>query len=386
MMGVEFWITIGILVLLTVLVWRARKKIEVQKIIFPFLYFILYRSKWGLAWMDRIGPKYSRFWSFLFGLGVIIGFVAMVWICVELISSTLTLIFEPEAAPGIMPVLPIEVKAIKVVTVPFLYWIISIFVIALVHEFSHGIATRHIGVKVKSSGLAALCLLIPIIPAAFVEPDEKRILKMSTWKQMKVYAAGPLANILTALVVLILVAFVFTPILKPLMGESGVEISRLESEAPAEIAGLQKGDVIEKINGVSIVAVSNFSSLMDGTSPDDIIHLTTSRGEFNVTLSKSPMNASHGYLGVYPKQIFEAKGWLPQSAIPVIQWVLGLFTWLFILNVGIGVFNLLPVGPLDGGRMMHALCTKYKTIKIYKFVSMFFFLLILVNIFAGFFK
>jgi len=32
-------------------------------------------------------------------------------------------------------------------------------------------------------------------------------------------------------------------------------------------------------------------------------------------------------------------------------WITDLFYWLFLLNLGVGLFNLVPLGPIDGGRM-----------------------------------
>jgi membrane-associated protease RseP (regulator of RpoE activity) len=32
-----------------------------------------------------------------------------------------------------------------------------------------------------------------------------------------------------------------------------------------------------------------------------------------------------------------------------------LFQWMFVLNLGIGTFNLLPMKPLDGGKMLEIL-------------------------------
>jgi len=281
----EFWITLALLVLVAILVWTKRKKIEVQGL-FPIFYFVLYRTKWGLKWMDTFGKKHPKLLHYIFTFGVILGFIAMIWICYELIQSTIVLITQPDSIPGIMPVLPIEVKAIRSVTVPILYWIISIFVIAFVHEFSHGIAARHIKVKVKSSGLAALCLIIPIIPAAFVEPEEKQIVKSTKLAQMKVYAAGPLANILTAFLVLALVGLILNPILDPVLIDSGVMISRLAEDAPAAIAGLQPGDIITQAGGMSLLSVRNFSQMMDKSSPEDTISVTNTTWYFRCYTKK----------------------------------------------------------------------------------------------------
>jgi len=379
----QFLISIIVILLIGLLVWSHRKKIETQRIFFPILYFVVYRTKWGLRWMDKVGRRAPRFWGFVFNIGIIFGFIAMGWICYELITSTISLILQPEAAPGIMPVLPIEIKG--TIAVPFLYWIISIFVIACVHEFSHGIASRHIGVKVKSTGLAALCFFIPIIPAAFVEPDEQKIKKASVKKQLKVFAAGPLANIVTAFIVL-LALFAVDPLLDPVLIESGVSVNRLSAGAPAEISGMKEGDIITKIGDTEIIEVKDFSDAMKDVSPGDTLAIITKTGTFDAVLEKSPQNPEKGYLGVYPKQVYEATGWLPKGALPIVQWFLGLFAWLFFLNIGIGVFNLLPIGPLDGGRMLNVVCKKFNKLHIYRFISTFFFLIVIVNIFAGFMK
>lgn len=377
---IELLLTVAILGIIGFLAFKYRKKLEVQSLFFPVIYFVMYRTRWGLRWMDRVGTKYSRFWSFVFTFGVVLGFVAMVLICVELINSTISLLLQPEAAPGVMPVLPVKVKG--AVAVPFLYWVISIFVIAVVHEFAHGIASRHVGVRVKSSGLAALCLFIPVIPAAFVEPDEKRIPKIPVRQQLKVFAAGPLANIVTAFAVLLLVVAA-GPAINSVLEPSGVEVDRLQPGSPAASV-LEEGMVIESIAGSRLTTVDNFSQAMASLGAGETVKVATSRGEFQVELSESPQQPEKGYLGVYPKQVYSSSGWFPEAGVPLLQWILGLLSWLFFLNLGIGVFNLLPVGPLDGGHMISALCDKFNTPRVYKFVSIFFLAIVLMNVFVGF--
>ncbi len=48
---------------------------------------------------------------------------------------------------------------------------------------------------------------------------------------------------------------------------------------------------------------------------------------------------------------------LLQGSISV--WVLKLLFWLFALNLGVGLFNLVPAGPLDGGRMFHTALERF---------------------------
>ena len=64
------------------------------------------------------------------------------------------------------------------------------------------------------------------------------------------------------------------------------------------------------------------------------------------------------------------------------------FAILFVLNLGIGLFNLVPIGPLDGGRMLQLACHKLfdreKGNKIWGYIGLFFLLIIFINIAAGF--
>ena len=63
--------------------------------------------------------------------------------------------------------------------------------------------------------------------------------------------------------------------------------------------------------------------------------------------------------------------------------------WLYILNLGIGLFNLLPLGPVDGGRMLQTALLRFFSEKranaIWKNVSIFFLMVIIFNIAMGFF-
>ena len=70
-------------------------------------------------------------------------FLGMILITYALIQNVYNLLTKPEALPGAALVLPFEVKG--AFYVPFFYWIISIFIIALVHEFSHGILAKKYG-------------------------------------------------------------------------------------------------------------------------------------------------------------------------------------------------------------------------------------------------
>jgi len=374
------------IVVLLILVVLNRKKIEFQKILFPILYFALYRTKLGLKWMDRISSISPKFWRMFYTVGIGIGFAGMIWISYTLIESTISLFTQSSVTAGIMPVLPFEAKG--VFFVPFIYWIVSIFIIAGVHEFSHGIAARAFNIRVKSSGFAVLGIIFPVIPAAFVEPDEKQMAKKSRRAQLAVLSAGPLANLVTAVLVILLVIAVINPVLAPVMPKSGIEISKVEPLSAAAAVGLEEGDIITKINNVELSSVDDFTTLMSAEHPNDRRVITTQRGNFAVTLGSSATDQSKAFLGVYPKQHYVSAGWLGKIpySVPIIEWINGLLFWLFSLNIGIGVFNLLPLGPVDGGRMFLIVCEKLKMRKLWVYVSLLFTALIFINLFSGFVK
>src|SRR3989338_11347496 len=220
-----------------------KKKFEVQGKI-----FFLYRTKFGLKLMDKISKKSPKFLNVLGIIGVITGFVGMIFMLGTLIQITLKLILQPEATPGLVPVLP-GVKVSPLLPVlSFWHWIIIIFIVALIHEFSHGIFARLNKIKIKSSGFA----FFGPIPAAFVEPDEKQLKKKSRKSQLSILAAGAFSNIIMAFFVLFLMLFIFFPINQSLIEPSGIYIASVKENYPANMSGLPAGSMITGINSLEV--------------------------------------------------------------------------------------------------------------------------------------
>jgi membrane-associated protease RseP (regulator of RpoE activity) len=383
--------TISIIIfilILGLLVFLKRKRMEVQKFLFPLIYILIWRGELGIKKMDFFAKKFRKPLKYIGYLSIFIGFLGMGVIVFGLVKSLLDIILKPEAIAGVGLVLPIKAKGIFYV--PFFYWIISIFVLAIVHEFSHGVFAKYVKLKVKSSGFAILGLLAPIIPAAFVEPDEKEMIKRPVKDQLMVYSAGPFANILTALLVILLMIFVFTPITDNMMTYNGVEVNSLIEGYPAFNAGITEGEIINSIDGQKIILSSEFSSILSSKNPNDIVNIITNKGQYLITLVASPSDESKPYLGVYVSQSGDIKESYGKIFPLVIMWVIGLLYWLYVLNLGIGLFNLVPLGPLDGGRMLLVVLEKYfkKDLakKMWKFVSLFFLVLILSNLIFAFIR
>jgi len=394
-MDIQLIAAIVFIILMGVLILINRKKIVVQKVLFPLLYFVMYRSKVGLKAMDNVAKKLPRTIKYLGYAGIVFGFLGMGLIIYALFDNVYKLLFTPTAVSGVGIVQPFSADIPGTVFVPFFYFIISIFLLVIVHEFSHGVVARRYGLKVKSSGLAVLGVIIPLIPAAFVEPDEKKMVKRPAREQMSVFAAGPFSNIIMAAIVLCLILFVMSPALASITEEKGVLVSGFAEHDPifpAEASGMKAGEVITKIDGVEIISVVNFTDHLTDKGPGDKINVVTNKSKYAITLAENPQNETRGYLGIFVKPYTEIKedfeaqyGTLPADAL---IWISGLLLWLYILNLGIGLFNLLPLPITDGGRMLslayEKVMKKETAQKAWKFTAILFMFLLLANILLGF--
>ena len=358
-----------IAILLLLLFWKW-KRFEVKGL-FPFIYFALYKTTWGIRLMDRIA-KFRLRW--FFSLGVIVCFLGMIVICYVLVENTIALFSKPDSVAGILPVLPIEAKG--VFYVPFFYWIISIFVIAVVHEFCHGIASRIEGVKVKSSGFAFLGILAPIVPAAFVEPDEKALMKKDAWAKLRVFAAGPFANLVCVVIVLIL-AVMLAPVLDRVVDPAGMGVFSVVNDSPSSAVGIEKGDVFLEIDGRLVLDSDDFNNVTSSLIPGQNILVKTNRTSHSLFLGN---HSGKAYFGVSLMQQYNSKSMFSDFVI----WLMGLFKWLVMLNLGVGLFNLVPIGPLDGGRMLQVVFRK--KVRAWHFISLFFFIIVMANLITGFLK
>ena len=390
-MSIELIALIVFVLFLTFFLILKRKKIEIQKILFPFLYFILYKTKIGLKLMDKLSKKEKFVKVFNFA-SVFVGFLGMAAICFLLGQNLYKLIFFPSAVSGVGLVLPIKVKG--AFYVPFFYWIISILVIASIHEFCHGLVARYHNIKVKSSGFAFLAVLLPIIPAAFVEPDEKQIVKKKPKAQMQIFAAGPFSNLVLGFAILGIFALIANPIVDGTMVFNGANITSMANDSVLLSSGVSVNESIIGIDNSNVTFVTDFSDIMDNKTPGSNILLKTDKSNYSVVLGKSPKNASMAYLGVSVAQNKDIKPgvaakygyFIPDALI----WILGLLYWLYLLNIGIGIFNLVPVGPIDGGRMLLIALEKYfkkdRARKIAGIISLIFLLMIVLNVLAGFIR
>ena len=311
-------------------------------------------------------------------VGIVVAFGAMAFITWTLVSS-LPSVFEAPAVSIVIPGVEIPGSSIYI---PFFYGLIALATVLVVHEFSHGIQSVGEKISIKSIGL----LLFAIIPGAFVEPDEDELKEAKRSSRLRVYAAGSIANITLAVIALLLVSLISAGI-PTFFAEDGIAIDRIVSDSPSD-GVLKEGMVLEAIDNHQITNSSDYLDVVSHYSPGDNVSVKTDQGSYTLTLDKNPNNDSRGYFGIQANKHFK----LINNSMGPIPWILfellELFQWVAMLNLGIGLFNLLPLKPLDGGYMLEILLSYKLSENIYKPIvnalSVVMAMIIIFSIVAGF--
>ena len=369
---------------------------------------LLLRTNKGKNFLKKIA-QVKRFWKAFGSFAIVFCFIAMIimvtilvwqaWAVMGFTAEERELIPGPEIAlvlPGINPILPLEFIG---------YIILALVVAIIVHEFSHGILTLAGDLKVKSLGI--LYFIIPV--GAFCEPDEEQLKKTDTAKRMRVYAAGPLANFVVVLISILMFSFIFMSAVQP--AADGIGVLEVYDDSPAYEIGIRPGAIITSINGTDLTSYSSFQDssdkykeIMNDTKANETITISyvykqkkytkdiklTDRYDYfgvesnkgkgytgiysligideHLAILKNPIaeNFPTGFLFFYVLPLigyFQGYNPIvapftesyvitgPLSTIPtdVFWMIVNALYWIFWLNLAVGLFNVLPMIPLDGG-------------------------------------
>jgi membrane-associated protease RseP (regulator of RpoE activity) len=358
---------------------------------------ILIHTPFGLDFFDKVAATkaarvYAKFNIYLMPI--------ITALAIGLIAMSLIATFSNAAAragernlgpqsnlliPGLNPYLP------------WTYGWIALVVTIIIHEAGHGIVARVYNVKVDSTGLL-LILGFPI--GAFVNIAQEELSRTPLKQKSAILTAGPLNNMIIALVSLVALYFIassLTPIPNHNIPQYGVVVIGVGDHSLAGSIGLSKGAIVETVAGQKVhntdeltkILKSNLGNTVRIMWQDENGHQITR----SVTLPES-VQANHGVLGVtitngvpdpvqvlnkykdaftfhsnpiillFPPTIVQEA--VPYSDLmapkyhsntlgPAFPAVANMIFWLMFFNFNVGIFNALPIGPLDGGQFYNSL-------------------------------
>jgi len=352
--------------------------------------YMMWRTERGLGLIDRLAGASKKGWVGYGTLAAVAGFLMMGFIFVVLVVNFILMLTTPVKAPGVMLVYPGLIPWLPIVP-----WLIAVGLLLIFHEFSHGILLRAQGLKIKSVGAMVLFVLF----GAFVEPDEKELETAPPSKRMRVYAVGSMANVLLAFASLGIILLLLSP--KP-----GVYIW---ASAREYVDNFPPGARLYSINGLPIETFDDYREAIGGLVPGERISAVVNGREVGATLWEASDNENEPCLPVVlasaPNSLnflnplyaigaamAELTGspifhhYIYQSAAP--WWFIDILKWIFILNLGVGLFNMLPAVPLDGGYMLRSLLecriSKKSAKRIATVLSFIVLTLIIANLFPSF--
>jgi membrane-associated protease RseP (regulator of RpoE activity) len=373
---------------LGILIYRDRKNIDFKYILF------MRRTKRFTKVIDRIARISPSFWKIVGSIAVVVCSVAMVYGTYILIQTAYLVYAGVITQPGLQIALPIPSSQMAVgpgyIGIPFWFWIITVAIILIPHEAFHGVIARAQKIKLKNVGL----LLLAIFPGAFVEPDEKQVKKSKLFTKLRIFAAGTFINITIGILVMLLAQYLlWAPNI------NGIIITNVNQTSPAGYSGIKPGTIIESINGTKLtIGFSNYAFLvlmipnsntenitsvmsslivfqtLSNYKPGDVVNLKTNNGDYNITLGKHPEIKDFPYIGIGSQ--VNAKD---PSMFLVIFPLLGMIA---SLSIFVGIFNILPIYPLDGGLMVEAVVDKYARKRSKKIVRAITYIMLIILIYG----
>jgi len=345
---------------------------------FPFLYMMMYKTSIGLDKMKKWSKSHSNVFLYLSYLSIFIGIVGMIAMFFFMFWQ-LGFIIDNHITSGGGLVLPLKTEsglegAVPIIYVPFWYWIIALFVLVIVHEFAHGVIAERFNVKIKSSGFAFLGILAPILPAAFVEPDEKQLSKKPRWQQIAVFGAGSTSNFIFGAIFLLISLFVAAPFLSTTMQVDSITFSQVMNESDLKNYGVESGELLSVNNITNKEEIMVFLQTLD---VNEQLNLTLNQSgivnTYEISTFENPQIKDKAMIGIsgIKQKTSNAPGYEWLGNFPLEFHTLLFYIWF--LNIAIGMMNLLPIWITDGGQIAKSILTKYFKEKIalnvYNFIS-----------------
>jgi membrane-associated protease RseP (regulator of RpoE activity) len=377
---------------------KNRVRVEVK-----LLVIILVHTPFGIEFFDRLAKTrvaklYAKFNTYLMP--------AITVLAIFLIIGSLMVMFANAQAregvrgagfaanlliPGFNPYLPVT------------YGLAALIITIIIHEAGHGIVARVYNIRVDSTGIV-LFLGIPI--GAFVNIEREELNRATLKQKSAVLTAGPLNNMIVAGASLLALYFIVSTLV-PLPPDThtpqfGVMVISVNGGSLAESIGIEAESVIQHVAGQQITSVESLSKSLR-TNLGNTVEITWMNKAGDILIRQVTLpttaEAGRGILGVSitplssdPQQVLDTykkqfsqnplaillpptfqEGLVPFSDLMAPRFTSSLFGssfapvanmlfWLWFVNFNVGIFNALPIGPLDGGQLYGALIeNKFKS-------------------------
>lgn len=280
----------------------------------------------------------------------------------------------------------------------------GIAILIVIHELGHFIAARLLKVEVEEFGIGFPPRAVKLFEAwgtkftlnwiplgGFVRPKGENdpsvpggLAGANPWVRLSVLFAGPFMNILLGVVLAIIIIY-------NLGVPDKVKIGEISPNSPAAEAGMQKGDIILAVNGQEVHSSNElYNQIYQNLGIPTVI--TYQRGEQMTDVTLTPRNPppADGAIGISMETVVKPTTWgqaIPQGAKTAYEYTRSVLTlpfriaqgevspeesrplgykgmfdvyqsiqnplWFFmIISMSLGIFNLLPIPALDGGRIL----------------------------------
>ena len=291
-----------------------------------------------------------------------------------------------------------------------IYAVIIFCLLIFVHEFGHFVTAKLCGVKVNEFAIGMGPALFkkqkgetlysvrafPIGGFCAMEgededsDDERAFNNQPAWQRAIVLAAGSVMNLLTAIVLMIIIAF-YT-------GQPTTTIDVVQEDSPAYVAGIMSGDEVVSIDGKEVDEWKAFQNIIGDTDGEPVVMTVIRDGqEIDITVTpeydKKAGRSLVGVTAAMERNPIKAVGtgvantWdmtvmmynvigdlftgdvsMKELSGPVgIVYVvndsakMGFIYVVYLaalLSLNLAVMNLLPLPALDGGRLLFLLIRK----------------------------
>jgi membrane-associated protease RseP (regulator of RpoE activity) len=385
-------------VFIAIAVWADRKNYKRDSI------FLLRRTNRGKEFIVKSGTRLASVWRSIGMLSIAVGLFVCIFSVYMLAENVAKVVITQKPMAGLALLLPSPSATASegpgFMAVPFWYWIICIGVLALVHEGMHGIMAAADKIRIKSLGVG----LLAVIPLAFVEPDEKQVAKKPLLAQLRFFSVGSFANFTVAFSAGIMMPLFVSAFFIP----GGVAVKAVYSGYPAAAANVT--GIITHVDNYTIRDSAGLLSALREIGPNRTVTIRTTaffdkdnnsyvvakvygnedframKMSYTLKTTESPDRPGIGFIGVSTVNTFNLKDEFRGPA-GAIQFMDGLLVFLFIINFGVGFANLMPIKPLDGGRMLEAILVRFapkRSAGAVKAIGIFTLLLIVMNFIFGF--